>query len=422
MVRLAIIADDLTGAMDTGLQCSKQGLEVVVSWNGRSLLESEVLVLDTNSRAAPASEAVKRLRRAAQSVGDRLLYKKVDSTMRGNVGYELRALADTLKPRAIVVAPAFPQGGRTTLDGCQRVYGQRLEHTFFAHDPRWPMTESHLPTLLMQQAGREIGHVGLRPVAAGVDALMCALEACRQEIIVVDALDTHHLLAIAQALVRLGPDWLPCGSAGLAEAWVQAGDLIAGVCRTPAPEQVGDGRRTSRPPGDGPVLILSGSRNDANIEQLRAARERLHIPCVDLDAERFFDAERELARLVSACLSTLHRGQDTILTSTFSPLVPGGGPLIARILAEAAAQIASKVALAGLFVTGGDVAVEVCRALDVRGLRICHEVQNGIPGGQLLGGKQEELWVVTKAGGFGDADAIVDAVRYLCGQEISTTT
>ncbi len=418
MVRLAIIADDLTGAMDTGLQCSKHGLEAVVSWGGRAVPDVEVLVLDTDSRAAPTSEAVRRLRRAAHAAADRLLYKKVDSTMRGNIGYELRALSDVLNPRAIVVAPAFPQGGRTTLHGHQRVHGQRLEHTFFAHDPRWPMTESHLPTLLMQQAGREIGHIGLEVVTTGVEALMGALDASRREIVVIDVLDTHHLLTIAQALVRLGPTWLPCGSAGLAEAWVQA----LGVCRSSAPEQVGDRRGTSCPPGGGPVLILSGSRNDSTVEQLKMVRERLHIPCVDLDAERFFDADRELARLVSASLTALRGDQNVILTSTFSPLVPGGGPLIARILAEAAAQIAGQVPLAGLFVTGGDVAVEVCRSLGVRGLRICQEVQNGIPGGQLLGGKREGLWVVTKAGGFGDAEAIVDAVRYLCGQEISATT
>jgi D-threonate/D-erythronate kinase len=404
--------------MDTGLQCSKYGLETVVSWDGRALPDAEVLVLDTDSRAAPASEAAQRLCRAAQAIGDRLAYKKVDSTMRGNIGYELRALTDILEPRAIVVAPAFPQSGRTTLDGHQRVHGQRLEHTFFAHDPRWPMTESHLPTLLMQQAGREIGHIGLETVTTGAEALMGALEACQQEIMVVDALDSCHLLAIAQALVRLGPAWLPCGSAGLAEAWVQA----LNICRTSASEQADDRQRTSHPPGGGPVLILSGSRNDATVEQLRVARERLHIPCVELDAERFFDAERELARLVSASLKVLCGGQDVILTSTFSPLVPGGGPLIARILAEATAQIAGQVPLAGLFVTGGDIAVEVCRSLAVRGLRISQEVQTGIPGGQLLGGKQKGLWVVTKAGGFGDADAIVDAIRYLCGQEMSATT
>ncbi|MBC7234236.1 MAG: four-carbon acid sugar kinase family protein [Chloroflexi bacterium] len=409
-MRLAIIADDLTGAMDTGLQCSKQGLETVVSLDWRQVPNTEVAVVDTDSRAARASEAYRRLCHVAALVRGRRIYKKVDSTMRGNVGYELRALCEVLAPRAIVVAPAFPQGGRTTWRGRQFVEGRPLEQTFFAHDPRWPMTESHLPTLLMQQAGQEIGQIDLEPVEAGPQVLMAALKACPEHIIVVDALEQRHLRTLAQTLINLGPEWLPCGSAGLAEAWVEA----LGIARPPRP--------CPPPPLAKPVLVVSGSRNDATLAQIRAARRILALPQVDLDAQNFYDTEREVTRLASACLNHLRQGRDVILTTSFSPLVAGASSLVARILAEATAHILRGAGVAGLFITGGDIAVQICRVLEVRALRILDELQPGIPGGKLVGGPFEGLRVVTKAGGFGNERALLEALLYLHGQLKSATT
>ena len=407
--RLAVVADDLTGAMDTGLQFGKCGMDTVVSLSWDHLPQAQVVVLDTNSRAIRASAARNRLRRVGEMVAGYRLYKKVDSTMRGNVGYELRGLADALHPRAFVVAPAFPGGGRTTLRGRQRVHGKPLELTYFARDPRWPMLDSHLPTLLMRQFGGEVGEVPLEVVSEGPDAVARALVACQQRVIVTDALDQRHLRAIAAAVVSLGEGWIPCGSAGLAEEWVAELDLEPTVQQIPSCEA---GAR---------VLIVSGSRNDQTLRQLEVAQNELGLGRVDLDPYQTYDADREAARLARECQSLLDQGRDVILTASFSPMVAGGGDLVARVLAAAASRLAKDVSLNGIFVTGGDVAVALCRALGVKGLRIAQEVQPGIPGGQMLGGSLDACRIVTKAGGFGDQRALVDALSYLRGQPISTT-
>ena len=409
MLPVALIADDLTGAMDTGLQFSKRGLETLVSMRWRHLPEAEVIVINTDSRAIRASEAYRRSLDIARGTKGRLLYKKVDSTMRGNVGFELRALCEVLHPRCIVVAPAFPRGGRTTLGGIQRVNGRPLEQTFFAHDPRWPMRNSHLPTLLMQQAGKEVGHVGIEPVTGGVETLMEALRARPEQIIVVDALEQRHLHTIAQALVSLGEGWLPCGSAGLADEWAHAWGLRRDIVPT-------------RPrPGAGPVLIISGSRNDVTTSQLARASDKLGIQRVDLDVRGCHDAEREIGRLSAACLAMLREGRDVILTSSYSPLIAGGGTLVSQVLSGAVARIAARQHLGGLFLTGGDIAIDTCRILDVLALRIAEELQPGIPGGRIIGGACDGHWIVTKAGGFGDEDALLDALAYLHGKASSTT-
>ena len=73
--------------------------------------------------------------------------------------------------------------------------------------------------------------------------------------------------------------------------------------------------------------------------------------------------------------------------------------------------------LAGMFLTGGDTAVAVCRALGVGSIEILAEVLPGIPLGQLVGGWRPGLRVVTKAGAFGADTAIVESVRVLKGKE-----
>jgi len=408
-MRLGIIADDLTGAMDTGLQFSKQGLETLVSMSWQEMPDAQVLVVDTDSRAVGASEARHRLEVVARMLEGRTLYKKVDSTMRGNVGFELRALADLLHPRCIVVAPAFPQGGRTVLDGHLRVNGNVLETTSFAHDPRWPMRQSHLPTLLMQQWGREVGHIGIDVLNRGADETIAALQACGESLVVVDAVGQEHLHTLARALVTLGAGWIPCGSAGLAEEWARLVDV-----RRQVPS-------VAPLPGGGPVLVVSGSRHEVTLSQLRYACSMRKLERVDLESERCYDAEREIERLTDACVQSLAKGRDVILTASFSKLLAGAGAIVTRVLSGTVMRVASCQHLGGLFLTGGDSAVACCHALEVKAIRITFEVQAGIPGGMLVGGPWDRLWVVTKAGGFGDESAILDSLDYMHGTASRTS-
>ncbi len=399
--RVALIADDLTGAMDSGLQFAQCGLDTVVMMTPDAAVSAHTLVFTTESRELPPSQAVRRLQEILPLVGERRIYKKIDSTLRGNVGYELRALAALPSVRAIVVAPAFPQGGRTTSEGVQRVHGRPVALSEFRNDPRWPMRESHVPTLLMQQAGMEVGLVEQGVVAQGPEALAVALASRAERIIVVDALCDHDLAQIATALHALGPGWVPCGSAGLAQPWAAqlAGDA------PPAPAAVW-------PTAARPALFVCGSRNPATLRQIEALGAS-GIPQISLDAPGSYDEEREAARLAEATCAALGRGSDTLLEASTAPLLPGGGPRITRILADVARVAAERRLLGGLFMTGGDVAIALCRALGVRALRIVAQIQPGLPGAQLVGGLGDGLPAATKAGGFGTDDALQDVRQWL---------
>src|SRR6185436_7217213 len=121
MNRLAILADDLSSATDCGAQVVRSGLSVVVPLQGYSLpiqaRAAQVISVDTDSRSLSADCAYANVRTAAQQLvaeGLTDFYKSVDSTLRGNLGAEIEAVLDIVKPDCAIIAPAFPKYGRTT--------------------------------------------------------------------------------------------------------------------------------------------------------------------------------------------------------------------------------------------------------------------------------------------------------------------
>src|SRR5215207_2154334 len=115
-MHVAIIADDLTGAADTGVQLVRFGYRTAVFFRATEVLADDLdaVAFDTDSRTMPAGFAAKRVLDAAHAAGGaRIVYKKLDSTLRGNVAAELAAALGVLHPDCVIVAPAFPAAGRT---------------------------------------------------------------------------------------------------------------------------------------------------------------------------------------------------------------------------------------------------------------------------------------------------------------------
>ena len=433
MLRLGIVADDLTGAMDSGVQLAKWGLQTLVLLSSQDLPDVDAILTSTDSRAATPAEAYHRARAAAQRLHDRSIYKKMDSTLRGNVGSELDGVLDGLGLERALVAPAAPFAGRATVGGYHRVHGVLLAETAFAHDPVAPVTESHLPTLLARQSRRRVGHLPLTVVEQGVDAVVAALGAESGSIVAADAVEARHLRTLALALQRMPDAWLPCGSAGLAEEWPQALGLSR-PAQAPVPW----------PPDTRPVLVVAGSRHPVTLRQLQRAESDGHLQLVhlslwepgeteaqqaeappsvgfeDAGASRSIVGRRAADGLLHAsqeALSGLRAGRNVALTLSFGAYAAGQQQATAEALAQAAAWVLERVDLAGLFVTGGDTLRALCHTLDATALRILGEVQPGAPAGRLLGGLGLEARVVTKAGAFGDDLTITRSIQFIQGRQ-----
>lgn len=462
--RLGVIADDLTGANDTGVQFAKYGLcaMVVLDINSIDALanQADVVVVDTDSRWSDPRTAYNKVRAATEAlkkVGISTIYKKIDSTLRGNVGAEIDAVMDVLQAAAAFVVPAFPATGRVTIDGKQLLRNVPLDKTEVASDLLSPVVESHVPTLLSRQTRRKVGHVSLEVVRAGADPLQNAFQdrvRAGDQVIVVDASEPADLRIIATAIASLDVMAITVGSAGLAAEIPGALEMV------PRNER----RKTAnRRRG---ALIMGGSVSPTALEQLDYAVASMELPAITISADDILSGldteECKTLEIVQKACSVLSRGQDLVLflkpkeglmsprSSPDAPARTGAGttsppgeafrtagredhdthdgqrcqtiPLsrhvedsrrITGYLGTLASKILHICNVAGLVLTGGDTAVAVCKALGASGVALLDEILPGMPSGRLVGGPHAGLMMVTKAGSFGDRDVIVRAIRYI---------
>jgi len=404
MPLLVVIADDLTGANDTGLQFLKAGLRTVVALgpHPRPLSQGErgagdVLVVNTQSRALPAEEASRLAADAARRYPGHMLYKKIDSTARGLWGVELSAVMAASGNRLALATPALPAQQRTVRGGRVLLDGVPLERTSLAHDPTFPMRESYLPALLAEQGISLVSSITLPMLEAGPEALAHQLRHVAG-VAIFDAETDAHLQIIARAAALLQPTPLLCGSAGLAAALPAAFGWAAQI--VPA-----------RPAVAGSVLIAASSRNPVTLQQCEAA-DAAGIALWRLSPAALAEAPAA-ASLCEQVAGHLAGGRPAIVAlDAAEPSLSGRWEPVAANLARTARDIIRRGGAGAAVFTGGDIAYAFCQLAGVVAVRLADEILPAIPAGVLLGGELDGLPIATKAGGFGALDALVRIVRY----------
>ncbi len=400
---LGIVADDLTGAMDSSGYFAGQGLSTVVFLGPDFSSAADIAVINTDSRAEIPDVARERVRGAVRGLAGRMVYKKIDSTLRGNIGIELEAAGEELHSEKIIVAPAFPVAGRTTVGSVLLVNGTSVAETRFASDPVSPVKEAHIPRLLEKSAGRGVGSVSIADIKAGPEFLYRKISEMPQKIVVCDATEQSHLKGIARAGVLAEGRWLLSGSGGLAR---ELSLFLPGVSGG------GGAKPADRAPG--PALVVVGTRHQATAKQLQKAKDELGLPVMDLEIESLKEEVSAAAmRIVAEAVKLLVPGRGLAISSAFSRYVPAVKQSVPVILAETVKGILASQRFAGLFLSGGDIAMEVCRRLSVAAISVQGEVEPGVPAGEFAGGGYPGMRVVTKAGGFGTESALVRSISYL---------
>src|SRR2546423_7753784 len=126
----ALIADDLTGACDAAIQFKMRGVRSVVHFDLEVAGDAAIQAFSTETRDLDPNEIESKIRELAARVSHaqpRLIFKKIDSLLRGNPGLEIRTALDAFGCDAAIVTPAYPELGRTVWDGHLHVNG----------DPAW---------------------------------------------------------------------------------------------------------------------------------------------------------------------------------------------------------------------------------------------------------------------------------------------
>lgn len=419
----AIVADDLTGAGDTGVQFAGANLQTRLLFGEPDTSDgTDVLVFNTDSRAVAAQEAYQRVYAAVTSahhLGVRNIYKKIDSTLRGNLGAEIDAVLDVMSDAYALLCPAFPANGRIVAGGHLLVQGQPVSRTATARDPVNPVRESYIPALLHNQTGRAVGHLDLSYVVEGVEPTGERLQALLAEgdtIIVADAVSEGDLACLVEAVQRQRRPCVLTGSAGLANP------TAIWWARQLQPEQVEQAH----------VLVVVGSVNAAAREQTYVLVNEHGWPAVQLDIDAAFADEDTWNRWLHQQRPRLAEAAATatgIVLAT--PAEAGDVEQVHRLrrergmnIEEAARRLVARLAsltqlaierlpIAGLVLTGGDTATAVLRAVAATGFNLIDEVAPGVPVGRLVGGQIGNALIVTKAGGFGGRETLWQAGQYL---------
>jgi uncharacterized protein YgbK (DUF1537 family) len=404
MTDVTVIADDLTGAADSGIAFALAGLPTFVSIGNAPAPDSaQIVSVDTDTRRLAAGEAARRADEAARDAyrrGTGSLYKKIDSTLRGHVAAELeatvRAAADLADGKPIVLlAPAFPGTGRTTRAGRVLVNGVPLEESEVWR--KSGMTGPADPISMLRAAGlaaESIGLDGVRTPAAALASAFSALSARGVHVAVCDAEQEEDLRRIANAGAKLRQPVIWVGSGGLARHLPAALGL--------RPRQ---GAETRPRLSSGPVLTLVGSRSTVAREQARLLGTEEGVTTFVLGTDVLLGgAGRELWHKAAADVRrALGAGQDVVLVTALGASVDLEiGPALAEGLGNFASECAGRIG--GLVATGGDIARSVLGALGAGGLHLLGEVEPGVPMG--IADAKRPLPVVTKAGAFGTAPTL----------------
>jgi len=251
MLRLAIIADDLTGALDTGIKFSKKGIGTQIITDYRfnpSEIDSskEILVIDTETRHLGVNDAYARVYRVikvCKDIGITYFYKKTDSALRGHIGSELAALYDVIgKPISFV--PALPSENRTTKGGIHYIDSLPVAKSIFSKDPLNPVRNSEIGKLIHEETRLTVSNdtqLGTMPDPPG-------------QIVVYDASSCKDMETIAENLKGTGRLEISAGCSGFAE-------ILAEVLPFHRQEE-------SSPPQTRKMIVLCGSINNVARKQV----------------------------------------------------------------------------------------------------------------------------------------------------------
>ncbi len=425
--KLVIIADDLTGANATGVLLARQGYRTTTflrleAYSEERFQDYSVIAINTDSRAIASDEAYRRVAMTARAFAQSdvaLFSKRIDSTMRGNVGAEIDAVLDSLGPDQIaIVVAAFPKSGRVTVGGYLMVNSIPLERTDVARDPKTPVRQSVVPDLIAAQSKYPVAQVGLQVVLQGVGAIANAVLKLQQQgrrVIVIDATTNNDLDAIAEAVQQ----------SGIKAVAVDPGPFTEALAKRLLPRpNLQHGQK---------VLMVVGSVTPLTRQQVRDA-EHHYRPClVSVDAEVLIDEATlatESKRVADELLAQIEKNEVLGIRT----VKDDNDILDLKVMArkhdldedEAAERIAAGLALVAkqviersagaigaLYTSGGDVTVAVCRELGAEAIEVKDEVLPLAAYGRLVGGPWGNMPIITKGGLVGGPDAATQSIGYL---------
>ncbi len=425
MAEIAIIADDLTGANATGVLFARDSYKTASfvynsDDNEQESNDFDIISVSTESRSIEPEAAYKRVKKAAESLRTnnlKLICKRVDSTLRGNIGAEIDGVLDALpREHMAAVVPAFPSSGRINIGSYLLVNSIPLEKTGVASDPKTPVNNTFVPDIIGQQTDRSIGVISYKAVRAGRDKIREEVKAAwnsGKEIIVFDAAEDDDIEAIA--------------------AGIYSSDIpVVAVDPGPFTSCLGKRLLDVKQPGEEKILLTVGSTTEVTRNQVNYMEEQRDVYWEKVNVKKLLQPEtrqKEINRCVDSIIAKINdhklfgiisaRSEDDLLTkkevaSFCNNFEQDIFEKISTGLAEIADRLLNEVdCWQGLYVSGGDTTLALVEQFSARGMQVIEEVLPLTVYGKLIGGSHEDLSFVSKGGLIGDTDAVEKCINKL---------
>lgn len=418
MVKLLLIADDFTGALDTGIQFAEYGAATKMLTSSEieeGLLENdgiEVLVIDAETRHLSGSDAYRRvyyLVRKAVEAGIPHIYKKTDSALRGNIGCELRAVMEASEEHFLPFIPALPAMNRVTENGIHYVEGVPIHESAFGKDPFEPVRTPYVRDLFAEE---DI------PVRLFPKADNYRTDFTRATIGIFDVATDEDIGRITAHLKQKCQLKVMAGCAGFASVLPSYLEI--------------EKRQMKFPKLDQPLLVACGSVNPITRRQIEYGeamgyRRVVMTPRQQLD-ENYLQTEEgqkwlerfngyfEKSRVVMIDtgisnpkeVESYRRRHHISLEEARVRIADRIGNILQRLLEQNSNRT--------LMIIGGDTLMSFVSKTNCREIEPVCEVE---PGTVLSSMKIEEkkIWVITKSGGFGNRELlrmVAEKVEALC--------
>lgn len=436
MSSIVIIADDLTGANANGSLLVAKGFTAATclsaeQWDPGLFSDFDAISFNSDSRLLPPQKAYDAVYEAMRALlGETrpaVISKRIDSTLRGNMGREIDAALKAIDecalpgtpPSVAIVVPAFPGSLRFAAGGYLLVNGIPLEESSIAKDPATPIDTSEFVTLIARQTASPVGYVPLRDTLAGSETVKASIASLRRDgrrIICCDAVTDGNIAVIAAALRHTDFPVLA----------VDPGPFTAALADVRLP-------RTIRHELDNRVLVIVGSATELVQRQMDSLKLARRCVIERADCMRLIDpakSQAEIAKIVHKIVTsavdaeifgvcTVERPEHVIpledAAAKFGIPFHEASKRINTGLAEIAAALLPRqeLLLGGLYTSGGEVTMAVARRLKALGFSVRNEVIPLAVYGRLIGGEFPDLPMVTKGGFVGDPGSVVTCIDYL---------
>ena len=414
MQKYIVIADDLTGSNATCSLFKKIGLRAasILKLQGSINYDIDVISYSTASRGLDKEEAYNKVSEAIKILKNKnvlVFNKRIDSTLRGNIGTEINAMLDNLEDdRIAVVVPAYPDSGRIVVNKTMLVNGVLLENSDAGKDPKTPIKTSCVESLVQKDIKYSSTYFTLSDIAQPIEEIAKKIQEAikKSRVLIFDAVNNEDIIKISKAIIHSD---------------------INIVTVDPGPFTLYYSKELQKKNHlEKKILMVIGSVTATTKKQIEYILQEEDIFLVKMKVEDFFEKEtclKEIERVISFIKKGI-ASYDLFLVTT-SPIgdekkadlqklaenlnttVEEISKIIANTLTETVVKILKETEkFEGVYSSGGDITIALLEKLKAIGVEIREEVIPLAAYGRIIGGDFPNLKLVSKGGMVGDEKTI----------------